>query len=168
MAGLLRWQFDLTWALCEYHLERLADDDLIRVPAPLHWTVHRGPDGSWTPDFPADGDAEPDPPPAPTGAWIAWHLLWWWGTALDELSGAPRRDRSEVTYPGTADGVVAALRELAASWTAALDGADLDRPVTFPWPAGHTVGHLIAWANAELMKNVAELGRERVVRGAGG
>lgn len=165
MNDLARWQFDLVWALCEYHLERLTDADLAFVPAPLHWTVVRGPDGSWTPDFPEDG-VEPDPVPAPTGAWIAWHLLWWWGTALDELTGRPRRDRTDVRYPGSAAGVVVALRELAAAWSAALD-TDRGRPVTYPWPEGHTVGHLVAWANAELMKNTAELGQLRIVRGAG-
>lgn len=165
MTDHLRWQFDLTWALCEYHLGRLTDDDLAFVPAPLHWTVVPGPHGTWTPDFPDDG-VEPDPIPAPTGAWVAWHLLWWWGTALDELVGRPRRDRADVVYPGTADGVVAELRELAEAWTAALD-ANRDRPVAFPWPDGHTVGHLVAWANAELMKNAAELGQLRVLRGAG-
>ncbi|ALE75009.1 hypothetical protein Ae168Ps1_4081c [Pseudonocardia sp. Ae168_Ps1] len=166
MTDLLREQFDLTWALAEYHLERLTDDDLAWAPAPLHWTVHRGPDGRWTPDFPADG-TEPDPVPAPTGAWIAWHLLWWWGTALDELTGVPRRDRDDVVYPGSSAGVATALRALAASWSDALGTADRDRPVGFPWPEGHDVRQMLGWANAELMKNVAELGQLRVLRGAG-
>ncbi|MFP5068450.1 DinB family protein [Pseudonocardia nantongensis] len=164
MTDLIRWQFDLTWALCEYHLDRLVDDDLTWLPAPLHWTLHPGPDGGWTPDF---AETEPDPVPAPTGAWLGWHLLWWWGTALDELTGRRRRDRTDVVWPGSAAGLVTALHELAGRWREALDAVDPDRPVTFPWPTGHTAGHLTAWANAELMKNAAELGHLRFLRAAG-
>jgi hypothetical protein len=29
--GLLHWQFDLTWVLFEYHLDRLADDDTLTI-----------------------------------------------------------------------------------------------------------------------------------------
>lgn len=164
MTDLIRWQFDLTWALATHHLDRLTDDDLTWVPAPLHWTVHPGPDGRWTPDW---ADTEPEPVPAPTGAWIGWHLLWWWGTARDELAGHPRRERTGVVWPGTAAGFVTALHGLAEDWRGALGTADPARPVTFPWPDGHTVGHLTAWVNAELMKNVAELGQLRLLRGAG-
>ncbi|ANY06059.1 DinB family protein [Pseudonocardia sp. HH130630-07] len=169
MTDPVREQFDLTWSLAEYHLDRLTDDDLTWVPAPLHWTVHEGPDGLLRPDLSTDL-AEPDPVPAPTVAWIAWHLLWWWGTALDELTGVPRRERDDVVCPRTADGVGAALRALAAAWSDALDGAAgprRDEPVGFPWPEGRTVAALVAWAHAELMKNVAELGQLRLLRAAG-
>ena len=32
---LLRWQFELTWSLFEYHLERLEDEDFLWEPGPL-------------------------------------------------------------------------------------------------------------------------------------
>ncbi|MEJ8280418.1 DinB family protein [Pseudonocardia spirodelae] len=156
-------QFDVVRALCDHHLDRLTDDELSWVPAPLHWTVHRTAEG-WEPDFPADG-VEPDPVPAPTAAWVAWHLLWWWGTASAELAG--RAHPAASPYPGSAAAVAAALRERAAVWRAELERADPHRPVAFPWPEGRTVADLVGWAHVELTKNVAELGQLRVLRGAG-
>ncbi|WP_223884270.1 hypothetical protein [Micromonospora craniellae] len=39
---------------------------------------------------------------------------------------------------------------------------------TIAWPndPAHTVAHLLAWVNAELMKNVAEIGQLRLVQDA--
>ncbi|GAA0927301.1 DinB family protein [Pseudonocardia zijingensis] len=165
---LLRWQFDLTWSLTEYHLDRLAVDDVLWEPAPLCWTVRRGADGSWSPDW---ADVEPDPVPVPTIAWVTWHLGWWWGVSADHLRGRAPRDREAVAWPGPA-GVAGWLRDLRDDWAGALGGltdADLAAPAAFPWPAdaGMTVAQVLAWANAELMKNTAELGQLRLLRAAG-
>jgi hypothetical protein len=48
---LLRWQFDFTWSLFEYHLERLEPADFLWEPAALCWTVRPGADGAWVPDW---------------------------------------------------------------------------------------------------------------------
>lgn len=64
---VLRSQYELTWALVDYHLDRLTEPDHLWEPAPHRWTVHRGADGVWRPDW---ADAEPDPPPVPTVAWL--------------------------------------------------------------------------------------------------
>ncbi|MET7817392.1 DinB family protein [Micromonospora zamorensis] len=91
--ALLRWQFDLTWALFEYHLERLEADDFLWEPTPHCWSVRRSADGTWTPDW---ADTEPDPVPVPTIGWLTWHIGWWWTVTMDHLRGAPppsRRDR---------------------------------------------------------------------------
>ncbi|MFI7704153.1 hypothetical protein [Nonomuraea sp. NPDC049480] len=47
-------------------------------------------------------------------------------------------------------------------------GADLDAAAPFPWPkdSEHTVAHMIAWVNSELMKNAAEIGQLRLLRAA--
>jgi hypothetical protein len=97
---LARWQFDLTWALFEYHLERLEPADFLWEPAAVGW-----------------------------------------------------------------------LRDLRRQWLGQLDRlteADLDRAAAYPWPAdsGHTVAHLLGWVDAELMKNVAEIGQLRLLRAA--
>lgn len=42
---------------------------------------------------------------------------------------------------------------------------DLDTVAPFPWQdSEHTVGHLLGWVNAELMKNGAEIGQLRMLR----
>ncbi|WP_165906329.1 DinB family protein [Streptomyces sp. Z26] len=166
--GLLRWQFDLTWSLFEYHLERIGPDDFLWEPAALCWTVRRAEDGTWVPDW---ADSEPDPVPVPTAAWLTWHIGWWWGVAADHAHGREPRGRNDVVWPGAGEPTVAWLRALRGDWLAALDGltaADLEATAPFPWqddPA-HTVAHMVAWVNAELMKNVAEIGQLRLQRAA--
>ncbi|WP_171170701.1 DinB family protein [Streptomyces sp. I05A-00742] len=166
---LLKWQFDLTWSLFEYHLERLEPEDFLWEPAPLCWTVRPDAGGRWWPDW---ADTEPEPVPAPTIGWLSWHLGWWLGTAADHASGRTPRERSDVAWPGGGEAAVAWLRGLREDWSAALEGltdADLDRTAPFPWQndPDHTVAHMIAWVNAELMKNVAEIGHLRLLRAAG-
>jgi hypothetical protein len=63
------------------------------------------------------------------------------------------------------------LRGLHADWLVVLDRlteADLAASAPFPWPpdAGMTVAQMLGWANAELMKNTAELGQLRLLRAA--
>ncbi|MFC4127595.1 hypothetical protein [Nocardia rhizosphaerae] len=62
------------------------------------------------------------------------------------------------------------MRDLRAEWRTILDGLDdaaLGADSGYPWPAdaGLTVAHLVSWVDAELMKNVAEIGQLRMLRG---
>lgn len=164
---LLRWQLDVTGQLLDYHLARLAPEDFLWEPAATCWTLRRDASGAWVPDWEVP---EPEPIPVPTIAWLSWHLGWWWSVACDHLRGRTPRGREEVVWPGP-ERAVAWLRDIAADWSAALDGlsdADFERPAAFPWPAdaGYTVAHLVAWAGAELMKNVAEIGQLRLLKGS--
>ena len=166
---LLRWQYDLTWALAEWHLDRLAPEDFLWEPAPLCWTLRRSAGGRWTPDW---ADTEPDPVPVPTVGWVTWHLGWWWSVATDHAAGREPRDRDAVAWPGPGAPTIHWLRDLHFGWCAVLDGLtdpDLAAPAPYPWPAGSgmTVAQMLAWANAELMKNTAELGQLRLLRAAG-
>ena len=166
---LLRFQFDLAWSLFEYHLERLQPEDFLWEPVELCWSLRPADDGSWVPDW---SDAEPDPVPVPTIGWLTWHLGWWWSVALDHAEGRAPRDRSEVAWPGPG-AAVSWLRELCTLWRGALQSLteeDLARTAAFPWgdDAGYSVSHMVAWVNAELMKNVAEIGQLWLLRAAGG
>lgn len=162
---LLTWQFELTWALARYHLDVLTEDDVLWEPAGLVWTVHRGADGRWRPDW---AEVEPDPIPVPTIAWLTWHIDWWWSTALAHLRGETPPEREDVYWAGSGAAAVARLDALRDAWVAALAEADPDRPSAYPWPAdaGLTGTHLAGWVNAELMKNVAEIGQLRLLRTA--
>ncbi|MER7416084.1 DinB family protein [Micromonospora peucetia] len=164
--ALLRWQFDLTWSLFEYHLERLDAADFLWEPAANCWTVRRDPDSGWTPDW---ADTEPDPIPVPTIGWLSWHIGWWWTVASDHLGGRPPRQHTDIGWPGAGEPTVAWLRGLRVEWLGQLDrltDADLDRTAPFPWQDDdeHTVAHMLGWVNAELMKNAAEIGQLRLLR----
>ncbi len=165
---LLRWQFDLTWALAEVHLDALTEEDFLWRPASLVWTVHRGEDEQWRPDW---ADTEPDPVPVPTIAWLSWHIDWWWSTALDHLTGRAPTPREQFFWAGSGAAALTGLRGLRTAWAAALDevaDAGFEAPSAYPWPveAGLTVAHLAGWVNAELMKNTAEIGQLRMLRAA--
>ncbi|RCG14487.1 DinB family protein [Streptomyces diacarni] len=173
-------QFDLVWSLFAYHLERLTPGDLLWEPTRHCWTVRPGADGAWVPDF---AETEPEPVPVPTMAWLSWHVAWWSGVALDHARGRPARDRTDIAFPGGQPGAasgsegaveaatVARLRGLREEWLAALEGltdAEWEAVAPFPWdndPA-HTVTDMVAWVNAELMKNAAEFGQLRLLRAA--
>lgn len=110
--------------------------------------------------------------PVPTIGWLSWHMGWWWSVAMDHLGGRPPRQRTDVGWPGPGGPTITWLRGLRAEWLGQLDrltDADLDAPASFPWQedAGHTVGHMLAWVNAELMKNAVEIGQLRLLRVAG-
>ncbi|QNP69477.1 DinB family protein [Streptomyces roseirectus] len=165
---LLRWQTDFTWSLFEYHLDRLEPEDHLWEPAANCWTLRPDGAGGWVPDW---AETEPEPVPVPTVAWVGWHVGWWLGTATDHVRGGEVRARDDVKWPGPGEPAVAWLREVYAQWAAAVDALDegeLGRPSGYPWSAdaGLTVGHLLAWVNAELMKNVAEIGQLRLIRAA--
>ncbi|WP_433556911.1 DinB family protein [Pseudonocardia xinjiangensis] len=164
---LLRWQFDLVWSLLDYHLQRLTAADLRWEPAATCWTLRLDAGGSWVPDW---EDHEPDPIPVPTIGWIIWHVGWWWSVTIDHTRGRPPRHRTEIAWPGDGE-AVEWLHGLRAEWSAAMEAltdADLDRVAPFPWQNDpqHTVAHMVAWVNAELMKNAAEIGQLRLVRAA--
>ncbi|MFE6924729.1 DinB family protein [Nocardia sp. NPDC057663] len=166
---LVRWQFDLVWSLFEYHLEQLSPADFLWEPAALCWTMREDGSGGWVADW---ADTEPDPIPVPTIGWLSWHIGWWWSVALDHVRHQPPRERTDIAWPGPGSPTVEWLRQLRADWVElvdTLDDAALDSGSAYPWPAdaGLTIAHLVSWVDAELMKNVAEIGQLRLQRAVG-
>ncbi|MEU8247390.1 DinB family protein [Nonomuraea sp. NPDC048916] len=163
---LLRWQFDLIWSLFDYHLERLESEDFLWEPASPCWTVRQDANGTWEPDW---AEAEPEPLPIPTIGWVSWHIGWWWSVTIDHLQGRVPRERTQISWPGDGNAAIAWLRGLRQDWLTVLDrltDADLDATAPFPWhnDTEHTVAHTVGWVNAELMKNIAEIGQLRLLR----
>lgn len=159
----LQWQFSLAWRLAGYHLPVLTDDVCLWEPAPCCWTVRQSPDGKWRPDW---ADVEPDPPPTTTIGWLSWHLIWWWSVALRAIRNEPGVAREDVLWPGSAEGVRCRLEALAQAWSAILADlpeSDLERPFAHPWKEPRPLRLALAWVNAELMKNVAEIGYVRLL-----
>lgn len=90
---------------------------------------------------------------------------------IDHARQRTPRERGEIGWPGDVAGVVEWLRGLRVEWLAVLDqvtDAELDVTAPFPWTDEPelTVTHMIGWVNAELMKNVAEIGQLRLIRTA--
>ena len=164
--AVLRWQFELVWSLLDLHLNQLDDEDFLWRPAECCRTVRPDSEGRWLPDW---EEPEPDPAPTVTIGWLSWHVGWWWTVALDHATGRPPRTREEISWPGDAERTIAWLRALRADWLAVLDRlteSDLDAVASYPWRDNpdRTVGHMVSWVNAELMKNTAEIGQLRLLR----
>ena len=152
---LLRWQFEMTWSLFEYHLDLLDPADLLWEPKSPHVFTMRHNGTTWDRDWPTP---EQESVGVATMAWLTWHIGWWWAGAIDHVEKSQPR---EVTWPGP-EQAIGWLRGLREEWLGTLESADLDAKTTFPWPDGSmTVAHTAAWVNAELMKNVAEIGQLR-------
>lgn len=154
----LRWQFALTWRLAEHHLPALTDEACLWAPVANAWSVRQDADGKWRPDW---ADVEPDPAPAVTIGWLTWHLIWWWSSAISAVRNESVAPRESVLWPGSAAAVRALLHDLSEQWRAFLNGLPeqaLENPIAYPWREARPLRIAIAWANAELMKNVAEIG----------
>ncbi|MDX3660436.1 DinB family protein [Streptomyces sp. ID05-26A] len=158
-SDLLRWQFEMTWSLFEYHLDLLEPEDIGWEPGSAHVFTMRHNGTTWERDWPTP---EQESAGVATIAWLTWHIGWWWTAAIDHVR---EQEPREVTWPGP-EKAIGWLRRLKDEWLETVDGADLDAATTFPWPDGAlTVAHTVAWVNAELMKNVAEIGQlRRLVR----
>lgn len=158
----LRWQYTLTWKLAsDYHLPQLTDDACLWEPSPVSWTVRRAPDGNWKADF---ATTEPAPVPTVTIGWSTWQIIWWWSGLIAAVRGETPRPPQEVFWPGNASAVREQLQQLDREWIAilaSLTDADLERPLSYPWPDPQPLRLALAWANSELMKNVSEIGYAR-------
>ncbi|MGV3621744.1 MAG: DinB family protein [Archangium sp.] len=158
---LLR-QFDISWALTEYHLNGLTTEECLWKPAELGLHVHELPDGSWSADWP---DREGyDIGPSSIG-WITWHMVFWWASVLDHSFGSGKLTRDVVEWPGSAKAVVEKLDDLQAEWRAhlnRLNDEDLRDTKRTKWPfTDKPFADVVGWLNVELMKNAAELGYAR-------
>jgi hypothetical protein len=102
--------------------------------------------------------------------YVAHHLV---------VVGTDRRDpdrevppvHENVPWPGSAEAARSQLEALSVEWSDLLSGlteTDLDRPLAYPWKEPRPLSIAIAWANSELMKNVAEIGNIRLLYEADG
>ena len=107
---VLRRQFDTAWALLSLHLENLDTAECLWRPARSGLHVHQSPDGTWQADWPEQEGYSLGPSSI---AWLSWHIDFWWSMTLDHHFGAGTLTREEVLWPGSADGVRAALAAVA-------------------------------------------------------
>lgn len=158
---LLR-QLDMAWKLAAYHLEGLTTEECLWRPASVGPHVHRGTDGAWRADWPEHEGYDLGPPSI---AWTTWHMGFWWSMAFDHAFGGATLAREAVAWPGTAEGVREWLEGLCRQWRSAVEAlpeAEFASTERTRWPfTGRPFADVVAWANAELMKNAAEVGYAR-------
>lgn len=155
---VLREQLSLVWRLAGEALADISDDEALWLPTSNGWTVRRSANGRWVADW---SDTEPDPLPSSSIAWVQWHVLWWWSTVINRSFGDGALRREDIDWPGSQESMDA-IDSLRIDWLSRLDSLgpdDLRSPERTRWPYadGRPFLHVVAWVNAELMKNVAEM-----------
>lgn len=160
----LLWQLRMVTSLLDVVTSGLTDEEALRSPAVAAWSVHRDRDGVWTSDW---ADEDPEPAPATTIAWTLWHIGWWWSDTAERAFGAGAVTRDDAPWPGS---VVAALERIARchqTWRAGVSEVSAEQLASVAlgdqcWPLrGLPFARVVAWVNAELMKNTAEIGATR-------
>ncbi|HHT26361.1 MAG TPA: DinB family protein [Firmicutes bacterium] len=160
--GFLLRQFNMSWALMQYHLEGLSTAECLWRPAKAGLHVRQTNAGNWQADWPEHEGYDLGPPSI---AWLTWHVIFWWSMVLDATWGSGSLTREQVLWPGSADAVRLKLKELELQWRTRLESltdADLQSGENSRWPlADKPFGDVVAWVNIELMKNAAEVGYVR-------
>lgn len=159
--AILAKQLETAWALLDYHLRDLGDEECLwRPDGRGPHVTERG--GVWRADWP---ETEAYSAGSPSIAWLTWHIGFWWSMALDHSFGAGTLDRADVAWPGSAAAAARWLAELRDAWTRSVEGlddSDLASPERTRWPFTDRPFYQVgAWLNLELMKNAAEIGAVR-------
>ena len=159
---VLLQQYDIAWALTDYHLTDLRTEECVWRPAAAGLHVHLGPDGEWSADWPTHEGYGLGPSSI---GWLTWHLEFWWTMVLDHSFGDATLAREQVRWPGTAEAVSNRIRQLAHQWRGRLEGMseeDLRSTERTRWPfQARPFQDVVAWLNVELTKNAAEIGYAR-------
>ena len=161
---MLLWQLDAAWRLTQLLTAGLSDDECLWLPTANAWTVRRAPDDTWRADW---SEPEPDPAPLATIGWLSWHIGWWWSDVYVRATGGAPLAPGDVAWPGTAEAAERWLADCHRRWrelVSALTPAQVASVELAErcWPLrGLPFSHVVAWVNAELMKNTAEIGSLR-------
>jgi len=166
----LLWQLGTAASLFDLLTAGLSDEEAHRAPAAEAWSVRQDEAGVWRADW---SDAEPDPAPPTTVAWLLWHIGWWWSDVTGRAFGDGAVPREDAAWPGSVAAAVERVHDCHARWKAGVATAsagDLASTTLADrcWPlTGFPFSHVVAWVNAELMNNSAEIGVTRRILSAG-
>ncbi|HBL3529940.1 TPA: DinB family protein, partial [Enterococcus faecium] len=102
-------------------------------------------------------------------AWLMWHIIYWWSTALDYNFGNGSIKKEDITWPGSIENAKEVIESLHEKWVSKLselsDG-ELLMKHNAKWPLDErNFADTALWLNAELMKNAAEIGYARFLYG---
>lgn len=156
--NLLKFQFDISWQLLEYHINEIDNEECLWRPREKGLHIHNE-DGIWYADWP---DSESyDIGPASI-AWLTWHITFWWSMVLDYSIGNGTLTREEVQWPGNITAVREKINNLRDEWNTLLGEISADKLLSCKrtrWPfEDKPFYELAAWLNLELMKNASEIG----------
>jgi DinB superfamily len=154
----IKFQFDISRQLLEYHLDTLHDKEYLAPGSSQGLHIHKEGD-VWKADWPESEGYETGPASI---AWTMWHITYWWEMVLDHSFGSGTLQRSDIDCYGNVEAAKEKMTALADRWENILanlsDEEFLSTEYT-KWPFRDLPFHKVAgWLNLELMKNAAEIG----------
>ncbi|MEA4925880.1 MAG: DinB family protein [Syntrophomonadaceae bacterium] len=163
MKNLLIEQLEIAWKLFEYHTENLSDTECYHKQSEKSLCVFND-NGKLRGDFPETESYEIG---LPTIAWVLWHIIFWWSSAINYSFADGSLTKDDVFYPGTVNAAVEKITALKTEWVKgimSMTDKDLlsSERAKFPF-ADRPFYEIAAWLNLELMKNAAEIGAARFV-----
>jgi hypothetical protein len=103
-------------------------------------------------------------------AWIMWHIIYWWSTALDYNFGDGILKNEDIPWPESVENAKATISLLHDKWVSklnALSDAEYQSEQYAKWPlSDRSFADIALWLNAELMKNASEIGYGRFLYAA--
>ena len=150
-------QFGTVSKLLHVHLDGLSLEEMMWRPASKGLHIYQEGNGGWTADWPDREDYDLGPP---SGAWVAWHIVYWWSMVLNHSFGDGKLSRETIDWTG--ENLIEQILESEKRWLECLsqiDDDDLASSAFSTWPMpGRPFGDVVGWVNIELTKNAAELG----------
>ncbi len=155
------FQLDMCWQLYLYHIENLEETEAFWAFSPAGLQVRKKDDG-WVIDWPDSEGYEMGPSSI---AWIMWHMIYWWTTALDYNFGDGTLNKDDIPWPGNIEKAKEAIRLLKDEWELKLkqlSDKEYHSRQYAKWPfEDKRLVDIALWLNAELMKNASEIGYGR-------
>jgi len=155
------FQLDMCWQLYLYHTENLEDTEANWSFSPKGLQVRKEDDG-WCIDWPESESYEIGPSSI---AWIMWHIIYWWTTALDCNFGDGTLKKEDIPWPGSVEKAKETIKLLHDKWVSKLNelpDEEYHLKQYAKWPLeDRNFADIALWLNGELMKNTAEIGYGR-------
>lgn len=155
------FQLEMCWQLYLYHTESLQDEEALWSFSPTGLKVTKK-DDEWCADWP---DSESYDIGQPGIAWLMWHIIYWWSTALDYNFGDGSLKKEDILWPGSIEKAKIQINQLHDKWVSKineLSEADFKSKQYSHWPFDdRSFADIALWLNRELMKNAAKIGYGR-------
>ncbi len=155
------FQLDMCWQLYLYHTDNLNETEALWAFNSTGLQIHKEEEG-WGVDWPETESYEMGPSSI---AWIMWHIIYWWSTALNSNFEDGTLKKENIPWPGSVEKAKEIIKLLHDQWVSKLNNlsdADFQSKQYAKWPlSDRNFLDTALWLNGELMKNTAEIGYGR-------
>ncbi|GMA08325.1 hypothetical protein GCM10025886_14760 [Tetragenococcus halophilus subsp. flandriensis] len=154
----IKFQFDISKKLLEYHLDSLSQDEYL-WRSPNCGLYIQEIDGRWYANFPEHENYDLG---TPSVAWTLWHITFWWEMVFNHSFGDGKLTKEDINVYEDVESVKENINSLIERWQEKLDSVTEEELYSkFPFSNEVEFHKLASWLNLELMKNASEIGYVR-------